>query len=562
MMKRLNFSGHVQVNALLNAYLFFFYFSGITHILLQLMDATIFVGFRQALYMSLIWLIPLLAFPKHTKSISAIIGFVLWATSLVSIGYFCIYQQEFSQSVLFIIFESNPAESKEYIAHYFRWWMAPVFIGHTILSYWLWKRVKPIEATTGARVVLSLLFFTLSIGLPTFKDYVIKNRPLDFTLEKLQKRMEPAQPWQLLMGYVQYRNQLANMQALLDKNSSLPPIEGLTEKNADLPSTLVLVIGESTNRGHMSLYGYSRETTPLLNKIKNELTVFNKVVSSRPTTIESLEQVLTFADQEHPELALTKPSLMNMMKQAGYKTYWITNQQTLTKRNTMLTTFSQQMDVQKYMNNTRVQNSREYDENVFEPFKQALQDPVKKKFIVLHLLGTHMKYDYRYPESFEKFKGSEGLKYPFDKSQLFFVNSYDNAVLYNDFVVSELIKITKKDGSRSLLVYFSDHGEDVYDSPPHQMLGRNEGRPTSPMYTIPFIVWKSDQWKASDQRDLKQFVERPYSNSHFIYTWADLTGLTFKDFDATKSIINPSFKERPLLVGDPSNKANLKALVQ
>ncbi len=228
----------------------------------------------------------------------------------------------------------------------------------------------------------------------------------------------------------------------------------------------------------------------------------------------------------------------------------------------MLTTFSQPMDVEKYMNNTRVQNSREYDENVFEPFHQALKDPVKKKFIVLHLLGTHMKYDYRYPESFEKFKGSEGLKHPFDKSQLFFVNSYDNAVLYNDFIVSELIKMTKKDGGRSLLVYFSDHGEDVYDSPPHQMLGRNEGRPTSPMYTIPFIVWKSDQWKVSDQRDLKQFVERPYSNSHFIYTWADLTGLTFKDFDATKSIINPSFKERPLLVGDPSNKANLKALVQ
>ncbi len=53
-----------------------------------------------------------------------------------------------------------------------------------------------------------------------------------------------------------------------------------------------------------------------------------------------LQQALTFADQLHPELYKTAPSLMNMMKQAGYKTFWITNQQTITQRNTMLTAFS------------------------------------------------------------------------------------------------------------------------------------------------------------------------------------------------------------------------------
>jgi heptose-I-phosphate ethanolaminephosphotransferase len=561
-MKIKKYAADINLTALGTAYLFFFYFSGITHLLLQLTNTTIFFGLRQAAYMSLLWLIPILMFPNRTKIISGLIGLILWITSLISIGYFCIYQQEFSQSVLFIIFESNPAESQEFIAQYFKWWMAPVFLSHTLIAYLLWRCVKPINGAKSLRVALSLIIFTLAIGLPTFKDYILKDRPLDFTLEKLQKRMEPAQPWQLVIGYMQYQKQLTNMHALLEKNNSLPPLSGLKQKDGDLPSTLLLVIGESTNRNHMSLYGYNRETSPNLKKIEGELAVFKKVVSPRPYTIEALEQVLTFADQENPDLVMTKPSLMNMMKQAGYKTYWITNQQTLTKRNTMLTTFSKQMDIQKYMNNSRAQNSREYDENVFEPLEEALKDNAKHKFIVIHLLGTHMKYDYRYPPEFEKFKDAKDLPSHFTEIQISAINNYDNAVLYNDFVVSKLITTIKDKNERILMVYFSDHGEDVYDTPPHNMLGRNEGKPTAAMYTVPFIVWQSEKWQESRRLDLSKFLNRPYSTSHFIHTWADLVGFEFSEFDSSKSLINEAFKEKPLLVGDPKVKGQLKALEQ
>ena len=54
----------------------------------------------------------------------------------------------------------------------------------------------------------------------------------------------------------------------------------------------MLVIGESTQRGRMSLYGYPRETTPeldALHKTDPNLTVFNNVVTSRPYTIEIIE---------------------------------------------------------------------------------------------------------------------------------------------------------------------------------------------------------------------------------------------------------------------------------
>jgi heptose-I-phosphate ethanolaminephosphotransferase len=534
------------------AYLFFWYFSGVHHLLLQLAGATQFFPFRQAAAMSLLWLIPVLLLPQKTRLVAAVIGVVLWAFSLVSLGYFCIYQQEFSQSVIFIMFESNPNEASEYFAQYFVWWMIPAAIAYSAVAYFLWRRLRPLPMSRVTASALSALILFVLFVWPVKERLFNPQSPIDASLEKIRNRMEPAVPWQMIVGYLHYREQLANMQELLDQNEKIPPLRNLTDANADQPSTLVLVIGESTNRQHMSLYGYSRPTTPRLDAMRHELTVFNNIVSPRPYTIEVLQQVLTFADQENPDLYLTQPSLMNMMKQAGYKTYWITNQQTMTKRNTMLTNFSRQTDEQVYLNNSRAQNSREYDGNVFEPFERILKEPGERKLIIVHLLGTHMKYEYRYPPEYERFKDRTGAGEWLEDSQLAAVNSYDNAVLYNDFVVSSLIGTLAKTQPNGMLLYFSDHGEDVYDSPGHQVLGRNEGKPTVPMYTVPFILWQSEKWRTSHPLDLKGKLDRSYSISHFIHTWSDLVGLRYEGFDSTKSLISKDFREIPLLVGDPA----------
>ena len=546
----------------LNLYLFFFYFSGITHLLLQLTGATIFIGLRQAVYISLLWLIPVLAFPRKTKIIAAGIGIVLFLTSLVSLVYYCIYQQEFSQSVLFIMFESNLDESAEYVAQYFRWWMLLVIIGHAVVAYFLWNRVRPLVLPGKKVLLVSLSIISFVILLPVFKETVIKKGDFQTAAHSLQKRFEPAAPWNIIAGYLQYRDQLAAMQALLEQNNALPPVKDLSDKFAGMPATLVLVIGESTNRQHMSMYGYKRSTTPRLDAVKDQLTIFTKVVASRPYTIESLSQILTFADQENNELSLTKPSLMNLMKQAGYKTYWITNQQTVSKRNTLLTMFSKQTDEQYYLNNSRNQNSRVYDGGVFDPFEKVLKEDAPRKFIVVHLLGTHMKYDYRYPPEFDLFNDRSGLSEVFNDSQAKVINAYDNAVAYNDDVVSTLRDTLAKKEDRSLFVYLSDHGEDVFDTPPHTMLGRSEASPTLAMYSVPFFIWTSPEWRKTSPSQFGGMLDREYSLAHFIHTWSDLTGLSHADFDPSKSLINPAFKKHALWVGNPESKKSLKTLVQ
>jgi heptose-I-phosphate ethanolaminephosphotransferase len=310
----------------------------------------------------------------------------------------------------------------------------------------------------------------------------------------------------------------------------------------------------------MSLYGYGRKTTPGLDSIRDDLHVFKNIVSSRPYTIEVLQQVLTFADQEHPDLYLTKPSLMNMMKQAGYKSYWITNQQTMTERNTMLTTFSKQTDVQVYLNNRASQDSSQFDSAVFEPFKEALKDPAPKKFIVIHLLGAHMKYRYRYPSDYERFVDRTGVPDWLKDSQLLSYNQYDNALLFNDHVVKTLVDQFAETKSNGFLVYFADHGEDVFDSAEHNFNGRNESSPTYSMYAVPFLMWSSEQWKASHGMNFRKYLDREYSTMDFIHTWSDLAGLSYTGFDPSRSVVNEKFAERPLWVGDPAAPKALKDL--
>ncbi|MBB4863458.1 heptose-I-phosphate ethanolaminephosphotransferase [Pseudomonas nitritireducens] len=540
--------------------LFFWYFSGVTQALILFSGTTGFAGFRDAFFLSSLWLAPPLLLPRFTRGIAALIGLVLWGASLVGLSYFGIYKQEFSQSVIFVMFESNTAEAGEYFSQYFSLWLCLALLVYSVVAVLLWKRIRPISMPAYARVPLAVLLVVLNLFYPFYKQMVTQERTFAQALEKVQSRMEPAVPWQLVVGYVQYRQQLDNMQKLLQQNASLPPLQNLKDSSGDEPRTLVLVLGESTTRQHMHLYGYNRDTTPNLDALAaggENLTVFNNVVAPRPYTIEVMQQILTFGDEQNPDKFLTDPSLINLMKQAGYKTFWITNQQTMTKRNTMLTTFSQQTDEPVYLNNQRNQNASQYDGVVLAPFEKALRDPAQKKFIVIHLLGTHMDYRYRYPDEFAYFKDRQGVPAALSDDQVETYNFYDNAVRYNDFVVSSLMKRYSESNANGFMLYLSDHGEEVYSSGNHDRLGRNETDPTRPMYTIPFMVWTSPSWQAEHPRNLQALANRSYSSSHLIHTLSDLAGLSYDHFDPTRSVVNAQFTDAPRWIGDPYAKDGL-----
>jgi heptose-I-phosphate ethanolaminephosphotransferase len=554
-------TGTFSWRALLWVLVFFWFFSSVLQIVILYSGYSGTNGLRDSLLYSSLWLVPVFLFPGKTRLIAGIIGLALWLASVCALAYYVIYGQEFSQSVLFVMFESNANEAGEYLSQYFSLKLLAVVLIYTIVALFLWTRLRPVWIPIPWRYGVALAIFYGLILHPLVSDMVFKGKDAESAFNRLSSRMEPAAPWQLLISYTEYRDQLGNLEKLLSKNHALPPLKNMKDSSGDQPRTLVLVIGESTQRDRMSLYGYPRKTTPELDALRASdpnLTVFNDVVTSRPYTIEILQQALTFANEQNPDLYLTQPSLMNMMKQAGYKTFWITNQQTMTERNTMLTVFSRQTDKQFYMNQQRTQSAREYDTNVLAPFKQVLADPAPKKFIVVHLLGTHIKYKYRYPDSWGKFDGdTQNVPPGLSADRLESWNDYDNANLYNDHVLASLIKDYKATDPNGFLLYFSDHGEEVYDTPPHNIQGRNESQPTRHMYNVPFILWRSEKWQAAHPRDLSEDVNRKYSSSELIHTWSDLAGLSYEGYDPSRSLVSPQFVPTTRWIGNPYQKGGL-----
>ncbi|MFQ0996725.1 phosphoethanolamine transferase CptA [Gilliamella sp. CG25] len=541
--------------------LFFTYFSSALQLYISLSGHSNFIGLRDSIIYSLIWVIPVLFFPNYTRKIAAIYGIIVGGLSLISLAYFVIYRQEFSQSVFFIMAESNFNESNEYIQQYLSFKLIAVLVVYILVALFLWKQVKPVYVQNKTKWMVSLLIAIYAL-MPLVISVMVKKTSLEKAGAHLLSRMETTVPWQLMSSYIAYRSQLSNMENILNNLQSLPSLENLTDSNGETPRTLVLIIGESTTRTRMGIYGYNRNTTPMIEQFKKEnpnLLVFNDVVSSRPYTIEILEQALTFADERHPDLYLTQPSLIHLMKQAGYKTFWITNQQTMTKRNTMLTMFSKQTDKQYYMNNDRNQSARQYDDAVIQPFKEVLTDPAKKKFIVIHLLGTHMKYEFRYPKSSEYnvFQDKTGIPFNIDDDNAKVYNSYDNAISYNDYVITTLFNTFKQSHDNGFMLYFSDHGEEVYQTPPYDVLGRNEKAPTKPMYTIPFILWQSPSWLKTHPNDYQAYVDRKFSSQDLIHTWSDLAGLSYNLYQPEKSLVNPNFKPSIRWIGDPYDKKGL-----
>jgi heptose-I-phosphate ethanolaminephosphotransferase len=171
-----------------------------------------------------------------------------------------------------------------------------------------------------------------------------------------------------------------------------------------------------------------------------------------------------------------------------------------------------------------------------------------------------MSYKYRYPESFDYFKDSKNLYAGLSEDKIQKINEYDNAVRYNDSVVYELIQRLKSANQHSMLTYFSDHGDDVYDSKGHEFQGRNEYSPTLPMYAVPFMTWSSKDWFTNDLLKNPDILNRQYSNADFIYTWSQLMGITYQGFDHAKSIVSNNCKDYPIIVGNPYDKKSLKKL--
>ncbi|MDF1761993.1 MAG: sulfatase-like hydrolase/transferase, partial [Oleibacter sp.] len=182
-----------------------------------------------------------------------------------------------------------------------------------------------------------------------------------------------------------------------------------TNINQQVAQTHIFIIGESATKNHMGIYGYARNTTPNLTSLKNELVVLDNVISSHVQTQASLRVALTAAIGTDGDDYREAPSIIDIANMAGYKTYWISNQQ---PQRATIASISHQADMAHYISNDfNGVEVRRFDEYMLPAIKDAIEDPAPHKAIFIHMMGSHANYENRYPETFDLFQDNQVTGY-------------------------------------------------------------------------------------------------------------------------------------------------------
>lgn len=325
-------------------------------------------------------------------------------------------------------------------------------------------------------------------------------------------------------------------------------------KEGDKIKNVVFVIGESLNRDHMSLYGYPLKTTPALDLLRGNIFKYEDVISSSPSTFVSINNMFSFAGNNPSSSGLwyQKGLLPDIMKAAGYRTYWISNQTTPLLSDDIC-------DVVVYRDKEVAEELKDglYDEQLLPILKDSISPSDDMRFVVVHLWGSHFTYKKRYPSEYSVFSAKNEIKGKTEEQKQC-IAEYDNSVLYNDYIVSSIIRFFQEE--ESLIIYVSDHGEEVYDF--RNFAGRYPDKVTRYMLEIPMLVYVSDSLKnrypGLSSRIVKS-LDRPYMTDDIIHTILDLTGIHTFYYDSTKSVVNDCYDEtRTRLVNGVDYDAYLK----
>lgn len=337
-------------------------------------------------------------------------------------------------------------------------------------------------------------------------------------------------------------------------------------------SNVVFIIGESLQRNFMSLYGYYLPTTPNLQALEQSgnLIAFSDVVSPGAKTNDVLKYVLNFGNYESEKQRPWSANLdiVNLARLANYETFWISNQERYGQWAVASGASAQMTDHSDFTNQIPVYKYAYSLDEVLLPsiknFKSgAKKSPLarkdessaaevngtqeKDKFFILHLMGSHPSYEFRYPKSFAKFSAADISREPLDEGQKKELAHYLNTVAYNDFIVSEIYKIFASDNT--LIVYFSDHAQSLY-----QYRGKLiHGGINRFTLEIPLIFMASDKFKEQNA-DLWARIaaakDRPFLNDDLIHAIAEILEMTdLPEYDPARSVINADFNaSRPRII--------------
>ena len=312
-------------------------------------------------------------------------------------------------------------------------------------------------------------------------------------------------------------------------------------------ANLVWIIGESCIKKHMTIYGYSKNTTPYQLDLftKGMLFPFNNVLTPSNGTGEVFKHIFSMHSVDQKGDWASTPLFPAIIKKAGYNVYFFTNQYVKTAQNDIFDFFGgafiNDPDISDQMFTYRNEHKYEYDEFLLSDF-----DSINKKhgnnLYIFHLLGQHVDYSKRYPHNRQKFTIKDyDYRADLTTEEKTEVMHYDNATLYNDSVVYQIIK--RFENSDAVVIYMSDHGEEVYDNIKRK--GRYQGDDLTKYiveneFCVPFWIYVSQHFIDAHKgivEKIKKSTDNPYMIDNIGHLFLYLSGIRCEEYDSTRVVI-------------------------
>lgn len=351
--------------------------------------------------------------------------------------YFIHYGKPLDEIILLSILATTPQEAYNYLTSVFSQAGLLVLSMILLLSFiFLFRSFRstccpPAESFCQNRswwlLTLAILFF--------FINYVVSVFPLD-RVSHLYAKGGP------LRAFTELRRNLPRNARTL----KLENVENLASRN--VPGTIILVLGESADRDRMSAFASTPiDTTPWEYRMKQnpDFYFYPNAYSNFPNTVMAVTQALTSANQYNRKPLKYAVDLMTLAKKAGYETYWISTQEKSSVSDAGITVIAQQADHITWLKG---------DDDVLLPALDQVPAG-KNSFVVLHITGSHFRYDQRIPDAYvEKQHWSRLSK---DEKAIW----YNRSLHFTDAILQQIFETGRKQLHLQAMVYVSDHGEDL-----------------------------------------------------------------------------------------------------
>ncbi len=342
---------------------------------------------------------------------------------------------------------------------------------------------------------------------------------------------------------------------------------------------IVLIIGESYNRHHAQLYGYDKATTPrqVARSKRGELVAYQDVVAPWNLTsfvFKLLFSLYTVGDQGE---WCDYPLFPEVFRQAGYHVTFLTNQ-FLPQAKEAVYDFSggfflNNPTLSKAMFDTRNDKLWYYDEGMLKEWDDirgrtkeegGKMSSKQGELTIVHLKGQHLDYRTRSPKDRWHFKRDDYDRPDLRSGEIQRVAYYDNAILYNDSIVDQLIQRVEKE--KAVVIYVPDHGEECYGPGVH-FCGRMHSteityRLAHEEFDIPFWIWCSRSFRIDHPELYETIVKaknRRYMTDALPFLLMHLAGISSKDYRPELDILSTEYREqRPRILKNTTDYDKLE----